>query len=522
MQLYDIQEPNSNVSSEYRTKQNEAIAIGIDLGTTNSLVSIDLGDGVLVIPDSNTKQVKIPSVVSYHDKEVIIGQSAIDSLDEKTTIFSVKRLMGKGGKDLTSLPKTFKIFANKDENIIKLDINGIAKTPVEISADILQYARKRAEEYSQKEIKQAVITVPAYFDERARVDTKNAAQLAGLEVLRLINEPTAAAVAYGLDNEVDGGIYAVYDLGGGTFDISILKMRKGVFQVLATGGDGMLGGDDFDDEILDALFKKYNISLALDEKSLLKVRYQARQVKEFLCENDLWQGNIDCIDGLCDFSIEELNKATEILILKTIRLFKKCIGDAGLQFSDIRETILVGGSTRARLVKSKLSEVIGKQPLDNINPDEIVAIGAGIQAKQLTQSGDNLLIDVTPLSLGIEVMGGAVEFIVPRNTPIPVVRKELFATYQDNQTGFNIHVLQGEAEHIDKCRSLARFELKGIPPAPAGEVKVEVSFQIDADGLLTVSAKESSTGKVQEIEVKPSYGLTQDDIIKILKERMDD
>lgn len=417
-------------------------AVGIDLGTTNSLVAISRGEKPEIIKGI------LPSIVTVNGKQ----------------ISSIKRKM------------------NMPAQLVE------GKTPVEISAEILKTLKATAEDALGKEIKKAVITVPAYFDDTQRTATKDAARLAGLEVLRLINEPTAAALAYGLDNGSEG-VYAIYDLGGGTFDISILEMQNGVFQVLATGGDTELGGDDFDE-----LIGKPN----------------ARKIKEALSSNNEYEG----------FTRTEFEKLIAPLVDKTIKICASTLKDAGLNKSQIKGVVLVGGSTRVPLVQKKLEEFFGKKPLSNINPDEAVALGAAIQAEALTKGSNNLLLDVIPLSLGLETMHDIVEKIIYRNTPIPCTYAQEFTTFQNNQTGMIFHIVQGEREKVRDCRSLAKFELKGIPAMPAGAAKVRVVFTVDADGLLTVSAHEMATGIRQEIIVKPSYGLDEKDIERMIIESM--
>ena len=412
-------------------------AVGIDLGTTNSLVAISRGEKPEIIRGI------IPSVVIVNGVE----------------IHSIKRKMDNPSQKVEG------------------------KTPVEISAEILKRLKSSAEDALGKEVKKAVITVPAYFDDTARTATRDAARLAELEVLRLINEPTAAALAYGLDNGAEG-IYAIYDLGGGTFDISILLMQKGVFQVLATGGDTHLGGDDFDDLI------------------------GGREIKEKLSTMEEFAGT----------SRAQFEKLITPLVDKTINICASVLKDAELSKSDIKGVVLVGGSTRVPLVKRKLAEFFGQEALSNINPDEAVALGAAIQAEALTHGSNNLLLDVIPLSLGIETMHDIVEKIIYRNTPIPCTYAQEFTTFQNNQTGIIVHIVQGEREKVQDCRSLARFELKGIPPMPAGVAKVKITFNVDADGLLTVSAKEMGTGVEQEIVVKPSYGLDEKEIERMILE----
>lgn len=418
-------------------------AIGIDLGTTNSLVAISRGEKPEIINKI------LPSIVNINGKEV----------------HSIKRKM------------------HEPAQIVE------GKTPVEISAEILKTLRAWAEDALGRQITKAVITVPAYFDDTSRQATKDAAKLAGLEVLRLINEPTAAALAYGLDKAAEG-IYAIYDLGGGTFDISILRMEKGVFQVLATGGDTKLGGDDFD--------------AALNNKN-------ARIIKEKLTTQNEYEG----------VTRAQLESAITPLVDRTIKICAQALEDSGLSKSDIKGVVMVGGSTRTPLVQQKVGEFFGTKPLTDINPDEVVALGAAIQAEGLTQGSNNLLLDVIPLSLGIETMHGIVEKIIWRNTAIPCTYAQEFTTYENNQTGLLVHVLQGERENVADCRSLARFELKNIPALPAGVARIKITFNVDTDGLLTVSAEELRTGEKQQVEVKPSYGLDEKQIERMILESME-
>lgn len=501
MKLYDIQEPDI----EEKTTAEE-IAVGIDLGTTNSLIAISENSKITIIPDEATSKAYTPSIVAYATNGVIVGEEALNYNGKN--ISSVKRLMGKGKEDL---PQNFYYNIETNECSIKIKLGERVLSPVEISAEILKSLKDRAERYLKRKVTKAVITVPAYFDDAARQATKDAANIAEIEVLRLLNEPTAAAVAYGLDKNSQG-IYAVYDLGGGTFDISVLKMQQGVFQVLATSGDTYLGGDDFDEIILNYLSNKYNFNI-LDP---LQAKLRAKQIKESLTTNIEWSGEF--IDKqFCSINRQAFNELIRPLVEKTIDLFKGALRDAEVDIDDLKETILVGGATRIPLIQDALSKFIGKQPLSAINPDEIVAIGAAIQASVLSIGGNTLLIDVVPLSLGVEVANGLVEKIILRNMPIPFMKKQIFTTQAAGQTGIQIHVVQGESEEVKKCRSLAFFELKGLEKLAAGEARVEVTFQVDADGILTVSAYDLITGIKKEVQVKPSYGLSGEEVQKLLQ-----
>lgn len=494
MKLYNLEEPT--------TQQIQAVAVGIDLGTTNSLVAYSENGKVTVLADKDG-DIVLPSAFTILNDKELIGKEAIDSVHPIT---SIKRLMGKSLEEAKSSILNKLIVAKGNNISIKVsESRGINMTPIEISAAILRRLKRIAEDRLGKEVTSAVVTVPAYFDDAARTATKMAAELAGFKVLRLLNEPTAAAIAYSLDQDTSGP-FAVYDLGGGTFDVSVLKMNKGVLQVIATGGDNFLGGDDFDLALASHLgFPSGSMGIS-----------QAKKIKEQLMEAERVVGELSGVRY--DITLEEFNNLIKPYIEKTIKILRRVLRDAEIQVSELEQTILVGGSTRSSLIKDKLTEFLGKPPISKINPDTTVAIGAALQAETLSGTGGKLLLDVTPLSLGIEILGGINEKIIFRNTPIPIEEARVYTTDRDGQTSIKIHVVQGESNKVAKCRSLAVFELRNLPKLPAGVIRVIVKFKLDADGLLSVSAIEQSSGIKQEIVVKPSYNLEETEVIKLISE----